>query len=76
MPVERFLCFSLNVRHKAEDIVDTILGVFEKFDLDITKCRGQSYDNASNLAGIYRGVQARIKMLFLRLNLSRVPPIH
>ena len=28
--------------------------------LDITNLRGQSYDGASNMAGIYTGVQARI----------------
>lgn len=63
MPVERFLCFLPNVGHKSEEIVTAIVGVFEEFGLDVTKCRGQSYDNASNMSGVYSGVQARIKML-------------
>ena len=31
--------------------------------IPINNCRGQTYDNASNMAGKYSGVQARIKML-------------
>jgi len=27
-------------------------------DLDIRDCRGQSYDNASAMSGIYNGLQA------------------
>jgi len=30
-------------------------------DLDIKNCCGQSYDNASNMSGMYSGLQARIK---------------
>ena len=29
--------------------------------LTISNCRGQSFDNASNMAGTYSGLQARIK---------------
>lgn len=63
MPVERFICFVPNVGHKSEEIVNSVLGLFEKYNLDISNCRGQSYDNASNMSGIYSGVQARIKQL-------------
>lgn len=63
MPIERFVCFVPNVGHKAEEIVNTVLGLFEKFNLEISNCRGQSYDNAANMSGIYSGVQARIKQL-------------
>ena len=28
--------------------------------LDLSKCRGQGYDGAANMRGIYSGVQARI----------------
>lgn len=34
-----------------------------KNDFDIMNCRGQSYDNASNMSGIYSGLQARIKTI-------------
>ncbi|XP_051167771.1 uncharacterized protein LOC127285683 [Leptopilina boulardi] len=39
---------------------DTILGVLAGDDLSIGNCRGQSYDNAANMSGMYSGVQARI----------------
>lgn len=62
-PVERFLCFLPNIGHKAEEIVETVIKVFKECDLDVSNCRGQSYDNASNMSGVYSGVQARIKEL-------------
>uniref|UniRef100_A0A1B6LXI0 DUF4371 domain-containing protein n=1 Tax=Graphocephala atropunctata TaxID=36148 RepID=A0A1B6LXI0_9HEMI len=63
VPIERFICFVPNVGHKAEQIVSTVLELFNKFDLDISNCRGQAYDNATNKSGVYFGVQARIKEL-------------
>ncbi|XP_072161308.1 zinc finger MYM-type protein 1-like [Bemisia tabaci] len=62
-PVERFLCFLPNIGHKAEEVVEAVIKVFEECGLDVSNCRGQSYDNASNMSGIYSGVQARIKEL-------------
>jgi len=32
----------------------------ESQGIDIMNCRGQTYDNASNMAGKYSGMQARI----------------
>nr|CAH7732522.1 unnamed protein product [Callosobruchus chinensis] len=43
-----------------EVICQQILEKLTVDDLDIGQCRGQSYDNGSNMAGIYKGVQARI----------------
>ena len=37
--------------------------MIDNFGLDIKDCRAQNYDNAANMAGIYTGVQARIKTL-------------
>ena len=45
-PVERFLTF-LNMRGHSQ--------------IDIADCRGQSYDNASNMSGKYNGMQAIIR---------------
>ncbi|XP_053568207.1 zinc finger MYM-type protein 1-like [Bombina bombina] len=59
--VERFMGFIANVGHKSQQIADIILSTLEKYGLDIKDCRGQSYDNASNMSGAYSGVQARIK---------------
>ncbi|GBP70985.1 hypothetical protein EVAR_54419_1 [Eumeta japonica] len=43
-----------------EDICQQILEKIAVDDLDIGQCRGQSYDNGSNMASIHKGVQARI----------------
>ncbi|XP_026482761.1 zinc finger MYM-type protein 1-like [Ctenocephalides felis] len=59
--VERFLEFIPNTGHKAQDIEDALLKSLERNGLDIMNCRGQSYDNASNMSGVYSGVQSRIK---------------
>lgn len=61
--VERFLEFLPNIGHKAKDIENALLKSLEKNGLDIMNCRGQSYDNASNMSGIYSGLQTRIKTI-------------
>lgn len=61
--VERFLEFLPNIGHKAKDIEDALLKSLENNGLDIMNCRGQSYDNASNMSGIYSGLQTRIKTI-------------
>ena len=58
---ERFLTFVDIYAHNAQNLEQVILDVLKKWGLDITKCRGQSYDNASNMSGRYSGLQARIK---------------
>jgi len=59
--VERFLGFLKSVGHKAEDMENALLNFFTDHSIDLKNCRGQSYDNASNMSGIYNGLQARIK---------------
>ncbi|XP_074106438.1 LOW QUALITY PROTEIN: zinc finger MYM-type protein 1-like, partial [Cotesia typhae] len=61
--VERFLEFIPNIGHKAKDIENAWLKSLENNGLDIMNCRGQSYDNASNMSGIYSGLQTRIKTI-------------
>ncbi|CAH1118218.1 unnamed protein product [Phaedon cochleariae] len=60
-PVERFVCFLPNTGHKAEDMLLAVMETFKSLDIDINNCRGQSYDNASNMSGQYNGLQAKIK---------------
>ena len=60
-PVERILAFVPISSHTGEYIADTILNFFEEKCIDIQDCRGQSYDNASNMSMKYKGVQQRIK---------------
>lgn len=62
-PVERFVKF-LDMEghgHTAEKLAQSLLDFLKENDIDIKDCRGQSYDNASNMGGRYRGLQARIK---------------
>lgn len=39
---------------------ETLLGKLDHLNLNIANCRGQSYDNGSNMMGHKQGVQARI----------------
>ena len=41
-------------------MTNVVLHILHEHDLSIMDCRGQSYDNASNMSGKYRGLQARI----------------
>ena len=61
---ERFLKFvESGGQHDAESITNHILRTLTEYDLGLNDCRGQSYDNATNLSGRYSGVQARLKVL-------------
>lgn len=41
-------------------LTDTLLDKLDNLSLSIVDCRGQSYDNGSNMMGHKQGVQARI----------------
>lgn len=60
LPIERFLRFIPNPGHKSEQLAEVVLATLKSYGLDIANCRGQSYDNASNMSGHYTGLQARI----------------
>ena len=60
-PVERFLTFHQMTSHKAEAIATPLLEYLERETINFQDCRGQSYDNASNMSGKYSGMQARLK---------------
>ncbi len=60
-PVERFVRFFPNVGHKAQSMSTVILDALTEYGLDLKYCRGQSYDNASNMSGCYGGLQALIR---------------
>lgn len=57
---ESFIDFIEVAGKTGEDICQQILEKLAVDNLDIGQCRGQSYDNGSNMAGIHKGVQARI----------------
>ncbi|XP_062924647.1 zinc finger MYM-type protein 1-like [Mobula hypostoma] len=54
-PVERFVKFLDMEGHSAEQLAQSLLDFLKENDIDIKDCRGQSYDNASNLSGKYSG---------------------
>jgi len=60
-PVERFMTFLQLGSHKAEALVQDLLDYFKAETIDFSDCRGQSYDNASNMSGKYTGMQARLR---------------
>jgi hypothetical protein len=47
-------------RQDAPTIVEAIIDALTRCGLDIANCRGQSYDGANNMSGIYGGVSAFI----------------
>lgn len=59
LPIERLVRFIPNPGHKSE-LAEVVLATLKSYGLDIANCRGQSYDNASNMSGHYTGLQARI----------------
>ncbi|XP_033225915.1 zinc finger MYM-type protein 1-like [Belonocnema kinseyi] len=58
---ERFLQFLPISSHTGDLLSRVILNVLSDNGICISNCRGQSYDNASNMSGKYAGVQVRIK---------------
>lgn len=63
VPIERFLAFLPMFGHTANAMENMVVDFINKCNLDVKNIRGQSYDNASNMAGKYSGLQARIKSL-------------
>jgi len=57
---ESFLGFFTLDNHGAESHVNLIKYVLNMFNLDFNKRRGQGYDGAAVMSGIYSGVQKRI----------------
>jgi len=58
---ESFLGFCLLNDHSASGFSDKILENIKNYGFDIGKLRGQSYDGAAVMAGVYNRVQTKIK---------------
>ena len=56
--VERFLAFLNNVGKKGDEVFEELKAFLASQGIELSDCRGQSYDNGSNMAGKYKGVQA------------------
>ena len=57
---ERFIGFEPIKSYTGESLAGTVLAMLDS-SIDIANCRGQSYDNASNMSGRYNGLQAHLK---------------
>jgi hypothetical protein len=57
---ERFFGFVYIENHDSEYLEQIVLEFLKNISVHFAKCRGQSYDNAANMAGKYNGLQARI----------------
>ena len=62
-PVERFVKFLDMEGHGASQMLDSLMKFLIENEINILNCRGQSYDNATNMAGPYNGLQAKVKNL-------------
>jgi hypothetical protein len=58
VPVERFLQFVPIASHTGESLYNVIKTTFQEVEIPMADCVGQTYDNASNMSGIYNGVQS------------------
>jgi len=58
--MERFLEFVDCNRKTGEAIAQLIIETLEKHGIPLSNCRGQGYDNGSNMSGSYKGAQAFI----------------
>ncbi|KZR99944.1 Zinc finger-like protein [Daphnia magna] len=57
---ERFLGVEDMEKKKGVDITNLIFDVLAREKIDLQNCRGQGYDNGSNMAGTYIGAQALV----------------
>lgn len=60
---ENFIDFIHFEGKSGEQLANMIVEKLKNDGLDLNDCRGQGYDNGANMAGAYRGVQSRIRML-------------
>jgi hypothetical protein len=60
-PVERFVNYLDMKGHSGEQLAQSLMDFLQKYHIDINNCRGQTYDNASNMSGKYAGMQAHIR---------------
>jgi hypothetical protein len=58
---ESFLSFHAVADQSSKALAAEIVGCIESHGLDLSRLRGQGYDGAANMSGVYSGVQARLK---------------
>ena len=72
---ERFIGFESSCGHSGKAMADAVKKTLDKLGLNIKDARGQSYDNASNMSGKYKGLQALLKNENPNMNLFLVQDI-
>jgi len=60
-PVERFIQSVPIFGHSGETLSNVVLEFLMTKEISLDDCRGQSYNNASNMFGKYNGLQAKLK---------------
>lgn len=61
LPIERFVTFLEIGSHTGESMAKIVHNYLtNECKIDFSKCRGQSYDNAANMSGKYKGMQEKI----------------
>ena len=58
---ERFIGFESSCGHSGKAMADAIKKTLDKLGLNIKDARGRSYNNASNMSGKYKSLQALLK---------------
>jgi hypothetical protein len=66
LPIERFLTFLEMGSHTGESMATMVQNYLtNECKIDFSKCQGQSYDNAANMSGKYKGMQE----IIIKINL-------
>jgi len=60
-PIERFMTYINIHKHDGKYLYETLKSFLADNGIDLANCRGQTYDNASNMSGCYAGVQALLR---------------
>jgi hypothetical protein len=58
--VEHLICYQFVKDSSGEGLAEVILQTLARMDVNITDCRGQGYDNGTNMRGKNKRVQRRI----------------
>jgi hypothetical protein len=69
---ESFLGFVPVENQSADIISNKIISSLNNLNISINKLRGQRYDGAANMSGIYNGVQAKIS----KKKIGNAPYVH
>ena len=70
---KRFMGFLKIEKHTAEYLQEIVLYNLKQLGLDIENCRGQNYDNATNMSGKYNSLQTSIRTRISHNCLSLCP---